>query len=303
MPSISIKAPAKVNIVLRVIGKRADGYHDLEMVMVPLSLADEIELIEISSGIELEIAGEADAGMAAEKNLAWRAAKLVKDNAGIKSGVKIHLTKRTPVAAGLGGGSSDAASVLVGLNRLWKLGWQPAQLADIGKALGADVPFFCYERPAFVEGIGDRITPYEKFPKLVFLLINPGFAVPTPWVYKQWDSQHTPNEIRELTPKKGDARVRPLETPMGRECPRFADFSDVVSSLHNDLEKVTIPAYPEIAKIKKFLLDAGAAGALMSGSGPTVFGIFENEPLRDEALSKVVEKNWRAFAAGHGFLS
>ena len=279
MRRIEIRAPAKVNTLLRVIGRRDDGFHDLEMVMVPLSLADEISLEEIPSGIELSVDGQSDAGMCGEKNLAWRAAAIMMDAAGVKGGVRIKLAKRTPVAAGLGGGSSDAAAVLRGLSQMWDLGWNPEKLPGLGKRLGADVPFFCYDGPAFVEGIGDRVAAFDIFPKLSFLLVNPGFAVPTPWVYKQWDLQ--------LTPKGGDARVRPL----------FKAFRDVISSLHNDLETVTIPAHPEIAEIKKFMIDSGAAGALMSGSGPTVFGVFEDRSVRDEASRRVVSAHWRVFVA------
>lgn len=280
MDSVVISAPAKVNAVLRVVGRRADGFHDLQMVMVPLTLSDSIEISSIPSGIELDIDGQADEGMRAQGNLAWKAAALMRDAAGHSDGVRIRLTKRIPVAAGLGGGSSDAAAVLRGLSRLWNLGWKPQRLAELGKRLGADVPFFCYDGPAFVEGIGDRVMPYEKFPSLLFLLINPGFSVSTPWVYQQWDLQ--------LTPKGADARVRQL----------FQDFRDVIASLRNDLEAVTVPAYPEIVQIKKFLIDSGAAGALMSGSGPTVFGIFEGRSERDAALERAKAcSRWRCFAA------
>lgn len=279
MHPVTLAAPAKVNLILRVVGRRDDGYHDLEMVMVPLSLADEITLAPIASGIEFYLDGEGDGGMVGERNLAWRAARLMQEAAGRSDGVEITLRKHIPVAAGLGGGSSDAAAVLKGLSRMWGLGWSPARLADLGKRLGADVPFFCYEGPAFVEGIGDRVEPYRKFPSLLFLLINPGFSVSTPWVYQQWDLQ--------LTPKRSDARVRPL----------FEVFCDVISSLQNDLERVTIPAHPEVSAIKRFLMDSGAAGALMSGSGPTVFGVFEEDSARERALAATRTKGWRAFAA------
>lgn len=279
MDAITISAPAKVNTLLRVISKREDGYHDLQMVMVPLTLADEIRLMPIDSGIELIIDGHGDSGMEGRENLAWRAAAILTEASGRKDGVRIELTKRIPVAAGLGGGSSDAAAVLKGLNKLWDLGWGPHRLASFGKCLGADVPFFCYDKPAFVEGIGDIVSPFETFPDLFILLINPGFAVSTPWVYRQWDLQ--------LTTKGCDARSRPL----------FRAFRDVVSFLHNDLEAVTIYAHPEIADIKNFLFDTGAAGALMSGSGPTVFGVFDDVLKRDVAFIKASKnESWRVFA-------
>ncbi|MFH0799647.1 MAG: 4-(cytidine 5'-diphospho)-2-C-methyl-D-erythritol kinase [Pseudomonadota bacterium] len=298
MREIAIKAPAKVNTILRVLSRRPDGYHDLEMVMVSLSLADDIDIALAPSGIELHAEGAHDSGMAGEKNLAWRAAALLAQASGTKAGARIRLVKRIPVAAGLGGGSSDAAAVLKGLNRLWQLGLDAEHLAALGAKLGADVPFFCHDGPAFVEGIGDRVSPLHGFPNLSILLINPGFAVSTPWVYGQWDLQRAPraterpalNATEGLTPNERNARVRPL----------FKDLGAVVSSLHNDLEAVAIPAHPEIARIKDFLMDTGAAGALMSGSGPTVFGVFEDAPRRDAALGAAHGEGWRVFAADSG---
>jgi 4-diphosphocytidyl-2-C-methyl-D-erythritol kinase len=279
MKGILVKAPAKVNTLLRVLRRRDDGYHDLEMVMVPLSLCDEIGLAEIGSGVELSLEGQSDEGMAAERNLACRAARLLIEGCGLKRGVRISLAKRIPVAAGLGGGSSDAAAVLRGLNSMWGLGLDADRLAGIGARLGADVPFFCHGAPAYVEGTGERVTPYASFPNISYLLINPGFAVSTPWVYGQWDLQ--------LTMKDPDARVRPL----------FQVFSDVIGSLHNDLERVAIPAFPEIGKIKDALVDEGAAGALMSGSGPTAFGLFEDEAGRDKAFDRLSGRGWKLFRA------
>ena len=278
MKRITVKAPAKVNTLLRVVGRRENGYHDLEMVIVPLSLCDDIVLTEIPSGIELTVDGNADLGMAGEKNLAWRAAQALIDDSGVERGVRIELEKRVPVAAGLGGGSSDAAAVLRGLGDLWGLDLPVDKLAAIGGLLGADVPFFCHGRPAFVEGIGDIVSVYESFPNLSILLINPGFAVSTPWVYKQWDLR--------LTMENPGATVRPI----------FQVFSDVTASLHNDLEHVTIPAHPEIEVIKDALLDVGARGSLMSGSGPTVFGIFEDRATRDKAFEKLSDRKWRMFS-------
>ena len=279
MRTITVMAPAKVNTLLRVVGRREDGYHDLEMVMVPLTLADEIRLHESAAGIEFHLVGGQDEGMQGDKNLAVRAARAFAEAAGVARGVRIELAKRIPIAAGLGGGSSDAAAVLRGLNDLWGLGWSADRLAALGARLGADVPFFCYNGAAYVEGIGDRVTPYGTFPNLSFLLVNPGFAVSTPWVYREWDLQ--------LTPKMPGARVRPL----------LQVFRDVVASLHNDLELVTIPAHPEIARIKSALQEAGASGVLMSGSGPTVFGVFIDRVERDAARERLAAaERWRIFA-------
>ncbi len=279
--SISVQAPAKVNILLRVVGRREDGYHDLQMVMVPLTLCDEIVMTKRKEGFEFSLDGQSDPGMQGDKNLAVRAARLIANESEYSGGVSIALKKNTPVAAGLGGGSSDAAAVLKGLNKLWDLGLSPARLAAIGSRLGADVPFFCYDAPAFVARIGDKVFPYSSFPNVSFLLINPGFAVSTPWVYREFDLK--------LTQKTSNARVRPL----------FQVFSDVLGSLHNDLESVTIKAFPEIEEIKGMLIKNGALGSLMSGSGPTVFGVFESSAVRDTAHEKIagLRSNWRIFAA------
>lgn len=278
MDDVTVKAPAKVNTLLRILGRRDDGYHDLEMVMVPLSLADEIEIHKTSSGISFSMDGENDAGMDGDNNLCCRAAHALQKASGCDYGAKIVLKKHIPVAAGLGGGSSDAASVLTGLNKVWNLSWPKEKLAELGTTLGGDVPFFCFGGAAFVEGIGDRVSLYESFPKLSFLLINPGFHVSTPWVYKQWDLQ--------LTKKPSNARFRPL----------FRTLEDVVSSLSNDLETVAISFHPEIARIKSVLIEANAMGTLMSGSGPTVFGVFESSSVRDKALDFVSKSDgWRVF--------
>jgi 4-diphosphocytidyl-2-C-methyl-D-erythritol kinase len=296
--TLNISAPAKVNLILRVLGRRADGYHDLFMLMERLSLADKISLTETQSGVELELKGtKPDQGMLAQKNLAYRAAQTFKEATGEKRGVKIELTKNIPIAAGLGGGSSDAAAVLKGLNELWDKRLVSSDLAVIGAKLGADVPFFCFDGPALAKGIGERITPIEPLPKMYFLLINPGFSVPTPWVYNEFSKTCGADVSRlnsqssilgfNLTAKVKDASFRRL----------FDDCHGLAAVLENDLEKVTIKKYPEIEEIKEFFWKNGALGALMSGSGPTVFGIFESKQKRDAALSKIPMSNWQAFTA------
>jgi 4-diphosphocytidyl-2-C-methyl-D-erythritol kinase len=333
MKSLTIAAPAKVNLVLRVLNKRPDGYHDLFMIMEKLSLADDIFLQEIESGIKLTIEGESDSGMQAEKNLAYRAAKAFREAAGENRGVSIRLTKRIPIAAGLGGGSSDAAAVLRGLNQLWEKEWDSNKLAALGAKLGGDIPFFCFDGPAIVEGIGDRVTTLQKLPNLFFLLINPGFSVSTQWVYQEYDRlnpllckdelgevasagchperarripcangilRSAQNDTRDSSPYKGEGDLQLTRTIKGVSYGAlFQGFREVTASLKNDLERVTISAHPEINEIKKFLLDNGADGVLMSGSGPTVFGVFENASRRNSALTAVQKKNWKVFATGN----
>jgi 4-diphosphocytidyl-2-C-methyl-D-erythritol kinase len=290
---MKIKAPAKVNTILKIVGRRANGYHDLAMVMEKLSLCDELEFELTDGAIELTQDGQSDAGMEAQKNLAWRAAAALKEAAGVKQGVHIHLNKRIPVAAGLGGGSSNAAAALKGCNEVWGLNWSKDQLAQVGAKLGADVPFFIYDGPALVEGVGDRVRPLQKLPTLFILLINPGFAVSTPWAYGAWDELHDVGDnwkldrkIKWLTVNEAGDTVPPL----------FETEADVVSHLDNDLEEVTAGAHSEINEIKTFLTDAGASGALMAGSGPTVFGIFSDARSRDDAAAKVKNSSWRVIA-------
>ncbi len=313
MSSIKIFAPAKVNLVLRVLGRRPNGYHELFMVMEKLSFGDDLILEEAASGIELTQEGDADSGMTSERNLAFRAAAAFKEATGERRGVKIHLKKRIPLAAGLGGGSSDAAAVLRGLNELWQKGFSPEELGGMGAKLGGDVPFFCHEGPAVAEGIGDIITAIPRLPNLFILLINPGFAVPTPWVYQEFDriAEGVPLLCKEgkgevdhnlphpTSPYKGEgADLKLTVCNKGVSNGRlFETFCGVTSNLENDLERVTIAEYPEIGEIKSFLVSHGASGSLMSGSGPTVFGIFEDEKTRDDALVKIPKKNWKAFPA------
>lgn len=290
---MKLKAPAKINAILKIVGRRASGYHDLAMIMEKLALHDELTFELTDGAIELTQEGQSDAGMETRKNLAWRAAAALKEAAGVEKGVRIHLTKRIPVAAGLGGGSSNAAAALVGCNDIWGLGWSKEQLAAVGAKLGADVPFFIYEGPAVVEGIGDRVTPLQKMPKLFILLINPGFAVSTPWAYGAWDELHgigdnwkLDRKIKWLTVNEAGDTVPPL----------FETAGDVVRYLDNDLEEVTAGAHSEIGEIKTFLMNAGAKGALMAGSGPTVFGIFSDASTRDAAAAKATNSSWRVIA-------
>jgi len=278
MNEISINAPSKVNIMLRVLGRRSNGYHNLEMVMVPLTLCDEIRIIETDS-MEFFLSGMTNNVGDDDKNLAYRAAIELKSEFGISKNVRIELNKRIPVAAGLGGGSSDAASVLKGLNLLWNLGLSPDKLAEIGGRLGSDIPFFCHEGAAYVRGIGDEVYPYEFFPDVHFLLVNPRIAVSTKLVYESLDLQ--------LTQNGGGASVRPL----------FRVFSDVSDLLHNDLESTTVSMFPEVGEIKRELLNLNADGALMSGSGSTVFGVFENCDTRDAAMTELSNRGWMLYSA------
>ena len=248
-------APAKINLCLHVLGKRPDGYHDLLMLMQRITLFDRVE-ITVAPGQDLLIRCAGVPLPVGEENLAARAARQLLDHVGLKGQVTIAIDKQIPVAAGLGGGSSDAAAVLLGLNRMLDLGVSNEELRVLGGKLGADVPFFVLERQAWAEGVGDILEPTPGLPAVSYLLVNPGIAVSTAWVYGNLG----------LTGPGDVAKLRKFpKTP-----------ADLVRLLHNDLEQVTVGRYPQLAAIKAQLVGLGADGALMSGSGPTLFGLFSD---------------------------
>jgi 4-diphosphocytidyl-2-C-methyl-D-erythritol kinase len=269
-------APAKINLCLHVLGRRPDGYHELAMIMQGVSLYDRLEMTltdepgvrVICPGVELP---------PDEENIAARAARRLLAMAGAGCGVEIVIDKQIPVAAGLGGGSSDAAAVVMGLNEMLELGLDRATLMAEGGRLGADVPFFIFGAAAWATGIGDVLEKVEKMPPLWYVLVNPGLAVSTAWVYQNLG----------LTSKIEAARL-----------PRFPrTLEGVVGLLHNDLERVTLSRYPLVATAKEELAASGAAGVLMSGSGPTVFGVFADEAVARTAADELRHRHsdWRIF--------
>ena len=302
---VTIKAPAKVNLSLEVLGKRPDGYHDIVSVMQALELADDVKITLTDGG--LEVVCDSPDVPDGSGNVAYRAARALLDEvvhaglvAGFKGGVRIEITKRTPVAAGLGGGSSDAAAVLKGLNILLGEAVGDERLREIGAKIGADVPFFLFRPLALAEGIGERLKALEPLGEIWFLLVKPSFGVSTSWVYSQLNLG--------LTNKSGDIKLSELNIFAGRTA-KFADagqparpaadVSVIASCLKNDLERVTVVRYPEIDVLKRRLTEAGALGALMSGSGPTVFGVFRTEAearntsasLKDTGCRLIVTRN------------
>ena len=255
MDSLTLNAPAKINYLLDVIGKRPDGYHELRMIMQRINLCDEITLTR-SEIPGISVTCNAKGTPDGPGNIAWKAARAINDFSGTDNGVHINIIKNIPVAAGLGGGSSDAATVLMGMNTLFQSGLTDRQLMEIGCKLGADVPFFIFKQTALAEGIGEKFTPLHEVPKCWILLINPGVHVSTAWVYRslQLTNRDELNKLPEF----------------------FESIENLVTFFSNDLESVTIPAFPVIADIKSRMMDSGAVGSMMSGSGPTVFGVFKN---------------------------
>lgn len=266
----TVSAPAKINLYLRVKGRRPDGYHELESVMQKLELADSVRLaVSEGSGITLSCP---DAALPEDdSNLAWSAARLFLEETGLKRRVAIVLDKKIPVSAGLGGGSSDAAAVLLALDELLRTDLGEKILLAMAVRLGADVSFFIKKNltAALAEGIGERLSPVAGIQNREILLVNPGFPVSTRWVFDNLALTTNSNPYI-LAPEK-------VSRP-GNYSGSGADLNLAgPESFFNDLEAVTIARHPEIESIKKAMVADGAVVALMSGSGPTVFGIFKEQ--------------------------
>lgn len=269
--TLRLQAPAKVNFRLDVLRRRSDGYHDLRMVMQRIGLYDELEISLVETpGITVSCNGAdlpEDDG-----NLVWRAAAAMLARSPRQPGVSIRLQKNIPIAAGLGGGSSDAATTIMGLNRLLALDLADEEMMRIGVQLGADVPFFIFGKPAIATGIGEKLAPLENMPSLWLLLINPRVHVSTAWAYQNL----------QLTTDKVEATIPVL----------YKSADDLCAILANDLEEVTLKKFPVIQEIKEQLMAAGAHGALMSGSGPTVFAVYADESSARRSAKKFGAKEW-----------
>ena len=275
---LEVLAPAKVNLFLSVLGKRADGYHDIVSVMQKLSLADRLHLCLAGSGITLRCPSSKLPEDC--RNLVWKAARLFFDLTGIKDNVRITLHKAIPIAAGLGGGSSDAAAILLGLNRLCAAGVREDALLGMAARLGADVPFFVSEMDmALATGTGTDLQPIAGPADHLLVLVNPGMAVSTRWVYENLILTSADNPYKLSGYFRSPEEVTSLLAAVF-EC------RDGEHRLFNDLERVTIGRHPIIGSIKEQLLHDGASAALMSGSGPTVFGLFRSLDMAEAAYNR-----------------
>ena len=274
---IEVFSPAKVNLHLRVLRKRPDGYHDIATLMQKISLRDTMVFSHREEDIVIRCPGYPQ--LAREDNIAYRAVKALFAAAGCRTGVEIVLHKAIPIGAGLGGGSSNAATTLITLNDMLHLNLSCDELMKIGARLGADVPFFIYGDRAWAFGIGDRLEPAAELPPLWFVLVNPRFELSTARVYQGLNLTLT-------------------NQPINYSIPRFSTITDVVEGLHNDLEKVSLALYPVLQELKNRLMGVGARGALMSGSGPTVYGVFDREREALQAVDILKEnENWFVTAA------
>ena len=279
MNDYHIKAHAKINLGLDVIRKRPDGYHEVKMIMQSVGLSDVLTLEKTDQGITLTT--DSDNLPPTEDNLVYKAAKLMFDTFRIPGGLHIHLHKVIPIAAGMAGGSTDAAAAIKGINRLFDLELPLSRLMELGVSIGADVPYCILGGTALAEGIGEKLTPLSPSPDFYLVLAKPDISVSTKYVYENLDL----TAIKKHPDIQGMARAIEAGSLQG-----------VLDRLGNVLETVTVPAYPVISSIKRRMRELGAVNSLMSGSGPTVFGIFLSErqaefargQIYDEGLAKQV---------------
>lgn len=284
---LTIKAPAKINWFLNVLGLRDDGFHEIQSLMQKITLYD---VLTFAPSEELVL--ETDSMIPVEQNLVYKAALLLKNIYCIDKGAFISLKKNIPIGAGLGGGSSDAASALIGLNQLWSLNLSSEDLCKIAEALGSDVPFFLSGTLSFVYGRGEKLMPYATGKTVNLLLVKPPFPVSTAWAYKEIRNlklktlasadcieRQISGQVSELTKKANKVdNIEFLINLIER-----TEFGEITGTVSNDLELVTIKSFPVISEIKDRLVKQGAIFSLMSGSGPTVFGVFQSAENAENA--------------------
>lgn len=269
--SIVLKSYGKINLGLDVLRRREDGYHEVRMIMQTVGLYDVLTMKKRKDD-KIKMTCNLSFLPTDERNLVYKAVKLIKDKYHIKDGVEINLSKRIPVAAGMAGGSSNCAAALKGMNQLFDLGLSIDELCEIGVTLGADVPYCIWGGTALSEGIGEKLSRVDTMPDCYILIAKPGISVSTAFVYKNL-------KLKELT-KHPD-----IDGML--ECLKEKDLTGICDRLENVLETVTAREYPIIEKVKKHLMNQGAMGALMSGSGPTIFAIFRDKKTADNALESL----------------
>jgi len=269
---ISLKSPAKINWFLSVLQKRDDGYHNI---ISPMQCVDLFDMLSFEEADEIQL--QSDLGIPVEENLVYKAAFLLKNVSGYKLGARIELRKNIPVAAGLGGGSSNAAYTLIGLNRLWGLNYSKSALMGLAARIGSDVPFFLAGPLALVEGRGEKVTELQTGRSLDILLVKPDVSISTAWAYDSFETR--------LTKKAVDIKL--FCQALDRK-----NFAFLRDSVFNDLEDLVVEKYPVVGAIKRRLVENGALFSLMSGSGSAVFGVFQT---KEEAVraSGTLKGEWR----------
>ncbi|MEE9165558.1 MAG: 4-(cytidine 5'-diphospho)-2-C-methyl-D-erythritol kinase [Nitrospinota bacterium] len=274
-----LKSPAKINLGLKIIEKRDDGYHEIETIFQMVRLFDTLTFRNLQSGIVLKT--DQDKLPVDETNLVVKAAKLLQQETGTQKGVEIFLEKKIPVGAGLGGGSGNAAFTLMGLNNLWELHLKKKDLMKLAITLGSDVPFFLSGcSSAIGKGRGEILTPFENRSNIHVVVVSPNIYVSTGSIYKELNLG--------LTSNSKDINILSSLLVKGR-------IAELGSYLYNDLETVVCKRYPALTEIKKKLMNSGAVGALVSGSGSSVFGIYLQQETARKATTKLISKEWQVF--------
>ena len=272
---VTVHAPAKVNLILRILDRRPDGYHNLWSIMHTVALEDAVTM-RASSQRGIRLACNVGGLSVDHTNLVWRAASAVLDRAQLSVGVDIELYKRVPMGAGLGGGSSDAAATILGLNQSLQLGWTREKMAEVGQALGSDVAFFLFAPSAIVSGRGESVRPVTIEGGRWIVLVKPTFEIETKWAYQELAA--TRAAVRQLSADHGELDRRDRLT-----------WGQVAASVENDFEIPVFTKHPQLGEIKRFLLKRGAQFALLSGSGATVFGLFEEESTARRAGAELAQ--------------
>lgn len=272
---VTVHAPAKVNLILRILDRRPDGYHNLWSIMHTVALEDAVTM-RASSQRGIRLACNVGGLSVDHTNLVWRAASAVLDRAQLSVGVDIELYKRVPMGAGLGGGSSDAAATILGLNQSLQLGWSREKMAEVGQALGSDVAFFLFAPSAIVTGRGESVRPVTIEGGRWIVLVKPTFGIETKWAYQELAA--TRAAVRQLSADHGELDRRDRLT-----------WGQVTASVENDFEIPVFTKHPQLGEIKRFLLKRGAQFALLSGSGATVFGLFEEESTARRAGAELAQ--------------
>jgi 4-diphosphocytidyl-2-C-methyl-D-erythritol kinase len=283
----TIKAPAKINWFLKVLRRREDGFHEIQSLMQKITLYDEISF---SPSNELVIETEADIPL--KENLIYKAARLLMDSVNVDKGAELHLMKKIPVGAGLGGGSSDAAAALIGLNTLWSLELSLDQLCHIAEQIGSDVPFFLRGPLSYARGRGERLSTCNAEKTVNILLVKPSFGVSTAWAYKTFAENRSLLEGDDKNIHGPELTKKVLKVNNIRHFIRLfekAELNGLNGFVLNDLESTVINNFPEIAEIKDKLTSHGAAFSLMSGSGSTVFGVFNTRREAEKASGNFKE--------------
>lgn len=289
MKKITLKSPAKINLNLQILNKREDFYHNIKSEFCTINLFDKITLTKIPEGIQIVTSGKYKIPNN-RSNLVYQVAEKIRSHAKSRVGVKIEIDKQIPLFAGLGGGSSNAATVIKGLIELWDLDLSLEKQIEIGKKIGADIPFFLYGEHCLIEGIGEKITPLETSQKAQHIIVAqlPYIKISTPWAYDQWDKRQNNAGILNSSEARKSPESEPQESQ--KESLKQKEILRQAQDSTNDFEKVIFPHFPDLENLKKIFLKSGATKANMTGSGSSIYGVFDKKEIAEKCLRKIENK-------------